>query len=50
MHRRVWTAHLFVPSHSLALQELFEARDSSEATKATALPSTVGQNGLVVYR
>jgi hypothetical protein len=38
-----------MPSHSLSLQEFVVSRNSSEATKAAALPSSVGEDRLVVY-
>lgn len=39
---------LLLPGHSLGLEELVVSRGSSETTKATALPSTMGQDGLIV--
>lgn len=41
---------LLLPGHSLSLEELVVSRSSSEATKATTLPSTVWQNRLIMHR
>lgn len=39
---------LLFPSDSLSLEEFVESSNSSEATKAAALPSSVGKDSLVV--
>lgn len=40
---------LLEPGNGLGLQELVVAGDSAEAPEATALPASVGQDGLVVH-
>lgn len=37
-----------MPGHSLGLEELIVAGDSTETTKAATLPSSMGEDGLIV--